>query len=57
MQPVICKPHGNHKVKSIDTQNMERKTSKHSSTENHQIRKEERRRKETRRITKCSENN
>ena len=41
MQPVICKPHGNPKVKSIDTQNMERKISKHSTTENHQIRKEE----------------
>ena len=41
MQPVICNPHSNHKVKSVDTQNMERKISKHSSTEDHQIRKEE----------------
>lgn len=41
MQPVICKLHGNNKVKSVDTQNMERKISKHSSPENHQIRREE----------------
>ena len=37
---VLSKPHGNHKAKTY-TQTIERKKSKHYTTDNHQITKEE----------------